>query len=46
MIRMMPTCCALAFVAQTRKNTWPGVVAHSVANTGFLIQIVQGIVRS
>jgi membrane protease YdiL (CAAX protease family) len=46
MIRMMPTCCALAFVAQSRKNTWPGIVAHSVANSGFLIQIVQGIVRS
>ena len=46
MVRMMPTCCALAFVAQFRKNTWPGVVAHSVANSGFLIQIVQGIVRS
>ena len=45
MIRMMPTCCALAFVAQSRKNTWPGVVAHSVANSGFLIQILQGIVR-
>lgn len=46
MIRMMPTCCALAFVVQSRKNTWPGVVAHSIANSGFLIQIVQGIVRS
>lgn len=46
MIRMMPTCCALAFVAQSRENTWPAVVAHSVANSGFLIQIVQGIVRS
>jgi membrane protease YdiL (CAAX protease family) len=46
MIRMMPTCCALAFVAQSRKNTWPGIVAHFVANSGFLIQIVQGIVRS
>jgi membrane protease YdiL (CAAX protease family) len=46
MIRMMPTCCALAFVAQSRKNTWPGVVAHSVANSGFLIQILGGIVHS
>ena len=46
MIRMMPTCCALAFVAQSRENIWPAVVAHSVANSGFLIQIVQGIVRS
>ena len=44
MIRMMPTCCALAFVAQYRKNTWPGIVAHSVANSGLLIQIVHGIV--
>jgi hypothetical protein len=32
-------------VAQSRKNTWPGIVAHSVANSGFLVQIVGGIVR-
>jgi membrane protease YdiL (CAAX protease family) len=44
MIRMMPTCCALAFVAQYRKNTWPGIVAHTVGNGPILIGIVHGIV--
>jgi len=43
MIRMMPTCCALAFVAQYRKNTWPGIIAHTVGNSGILIGIVHGI---
>jgi membrane protease YdiL (CAAX protease family) len=45
MIRMMPTCCALAFVAQYRKSTWPGIVAHTVANGGVLIGILHGIMR-
>lgn len=43
MIRMMPTCCALAFVALYRKNTWPGIIAHTVGNSGILIRIVHGI---
>jgi membrane protease YdiL (CAAX protease family) len=46
LVRAMPTGCALAFVAQSRKNSWPGAVAHSVANSGFLILILRGIVRS
>jgi membrane protease YdiL (CAAX protease family) len=43
MIRMMPTCCALAFVAQYRKCTWPGIFAHTVGNSGILIGIIHGI---
>jgi Type II CAAX prenyl endopeptidase Rce1-like len=43
MIRMMPTCCALAFVVQHRKNTRPGVVGHTVGNSVLLLQIVRGI---
>ena len=43
MIHMMPTCCALAFVAVYRKNTWPGIIAHTVGNSGILIGIVHGI---
>ena len=27
LVRMLPTCCALAFVAQHCRNTWSGVVA-------------------
>jgi len=42
-VRMLPTCCALSFVAQHRKNTWPGIIGHTVGNSAFLVQIVQGI---
>jgi hypothetical protein len=42
-VRMLPTCCALSFVAQHRKNTWPGIISHTFGNSAFLIQIVQGI---
>ena len=43
LIRMMPTCCALAFVAQHRKSTWPGVFAHTAGNLGIMIGIIRGI---
>jgi membrane protease YdiL (CAAX protease family) len=43
MVRMFPTCCALAFVAQHKKNTWPGIVGHTFGNSGFLLQIVRGV---
>jgi membrane protease YdiL (CAAX protease family) len=43
MVRMMPTCCALAFVAQDRKNTWPGIVGHTLGNSVLLLQILRGI---
>src|SRR5580704_1776846 len=43
MVRMIPTCCALAFVAQDRKNTWPGIVGHTLGNSALLLQIVNGI---
>ena len=42
-VRMLPTCCALSFVAQHRKNTWPGIIGHTFGNSAFLVQIVQGI---
>ena len=44
LIRMVPTCCALTFVAQHRKNTWPGIFAHTAGNLGILIGIVRGVV--
>jgi membrane protease YdiL (CAAX protease family) len=40
---MLPTCCALTFVAQHRKNTWPGIIAHTFGNSGLLLQILHGI---
>ncbi len=45
LVRMVPTCCGLAFVAQHRRNTWPGVVGHTVGNSPLLLQIVGGIMR-
>jgi membrane protease YdiL (CAAX protease family) len=42
-VRMLPTCCALSFVAQHRRNTWPGIIGHTFGNSAFLIQIVRGI---
>jgi membrane protease YdiL (CAAX protease family) len=45
LIRMVPTCCALAFVAQYRANTWPGIVGHTFGNSPLLLQIVRGIVN-
>jgi membrane protease YdiL (CAAX protease family) len=44
MVRMMPTCCALAFVAQSRRNTWPGIIAHTAANSAIPIGIIRGII--
>lgn len=46
MVRMVPTCCALAFVAQHKKNTWPGVVGHTFGNSSFFLQIVPGVLGS
>jgi membrane protease YdiL (CAAX protease family) len=43
LLHMVPTCCALAFVASYRRNTWPGIIAHTVGNSGILIGIVHGI---
>ncbi|MDQ2833465.1 MAG: CPBP family intramembrane metalloprotease [Acidobacteriota bacterium] len=43
LVRMIPTCCALSFVAQYQKNTWPGIIAHTFGNGALWIQIVRGI---
>jgi len=42
-VRLVPTCCALAFVAQHRRNTWPGVVAHTFGNSTLWLQILRGV---
>jgi membrane protease YdiL (CAAX protease family) len=31
-VALLPTCLALSFVAQRRKNTWPGIVTHLALN--------------
>jgi hypothetical protein len=43
MVHMIPTCCALAFVAQHTRNTWPGVFGHTFGNSFLLLQIIRGI---
>ena len=43
MVRMLPTCCPLAFVAQHKNNTWPGMVGHTFGNSGLLLQILHGV---
>jgi membrane protease YdiL (CAAX protease family) len=36
---ILPGCLALSFVAQRLKNTWPGIIAHALAN-GLLVVLV------
>jgi membrane protease YdiL (CAAX protease family) len=43
LLHMVPTCCGLAFVAQHRKSTWPGMIAHTAGNMGVLIGIIRGV---
>ena len=43
LIRMFPTCCALAFVAQHKQNTWPGMIGHTFGNAGLLLQVLHGV---
>jgi membrane protease YdiL (CAAX protease family) len=39
LIAILPGCLALSFVAQRRRNTWPGIVAHGLAN-GLLVMVI------
>ncbi len=39
LLAILPGCLALSFVAQRLKNTWPGLIAHGLAN-GILVLIV------
>jgi membrane protease YdiL (CAAX protease family) len=43
-VRMAITGMALSFVAQRTKNTWPGIVGHTFANTPLLLSIVRGVI--
>jgi membrane protease YdiL (CAAX protease family) len=42
-IRLLPGSLALPFVAQIRKNTWPGILAHFAINIPALIAIVKNL---
>ena len=43
LVRMFPTCCALSFVAQRSRNTWPGIIGHTFGNSPLLFQIMRGV---
>ena len=40
--RMAITGLALSFIAQRTKNTWPGIVAHTVGNLPFFLTLANG----
>jgi membrane protease YdiL (CAAX protease family) len=45
---LLPTCLAFSFVAQRRRNTWPGIVTHFALNgleSIALLMLVAGAVR-
>jgi membrane protease YdiL (CAAX protease family) len=42
-IRLLPGSLALPFVAQLRKNTWPGIIAHFAINIPAFIGIVRNL---
>jgi len=41
--RMAITGLALSFVAQRTKNTWPGIIGHTVGNLPFFLSLVNGV---
>jgi membrane protease YdiL (CAAX protease family) len=40
---LLPVCLALSYVAQKRKNTWPGIITHFVINSVSLVPILAAI---
>ncbi|MBI4481195.1 MAG: CPBP family intramembrane metalloprotease [Acidobacteria bacterium] len=45
LITLLPITLAVAFVAQKRKNTWPGIIAHFGANSLTLYYLAMGALR-
>ena len=41
--RMAITGLALSFIAQRTKNTWPGIIGHSIGNLPFFLSLVNGV---
>lgn len=44
-IGLLPVTLALSFVAQKRKNTWPGIITHFAVNGLSLLPIIAAILR-
>jgi membrane protease YdiL (CAAX protease family) len=45
LIKLLPGCLALSYVAQKSKNTWPGIIAHLANSLPGLILIVIGVLQ-
>jgi membrane protease YdiL (CAAX protease family) len=44
-IGLLPVCWGLSYVAQKRKNTWPGIITHFAINGLSLLPIIAAILR-
>jgi membrane protease YdiL (CAAX protease family) len=42
-IGLLPGALALAYVAQRRKSTWPGIVAHLAVNVPSIVLLLMGV---
>ena len=42
-VAMLPGTLALAFVAQRSRNTWPGIIGHTVMNGAIPVMLLRGI---
>jgi membrane protease YdiL (CAAX protease family) len=43
-VSYIPGTCALAYVAQRTRSTWPGVIGHTIMNSMFLVAMVSKII--
>lgn len=44
MVMILPGCLAIPFVSQKLKNTYPGIIVHTILNGFTIIPIIQGII--
>jgi membrane protease YdiL (CAAX protease family) len=44
-IGLLPVTLALSFVAQKRKNTWPGIITHFAVNGLSLLPIIAAVIQ-
>jgi membrane protease YdiL (CAAX protease family) len=45
-VAMLPGTLALAFVAQRTRNTWPGIIGHTVMNGAVPLMLLRGILTA
>lgn len=44
LIAILPSTLLLAFVVQTRKNTWIGILQHGIVNISLLFYLIGGVI--